>query len=74
MLGQNSVRQAELFDQSAKLNGIVLTKLDGTGKGGVVFSITRKMGISIVYVTFGEALEDIKRFDAHEYVHDLLYD
>lgn len=74
MLGQNSVTQAVLFDQSVKLNGLVLTKLDGTGKGGVVFSITRKMGVPIVYVTFGEALEDVKRFDANGYVHDLLYD
>lgn len=73
MLGQNSLAQAEVFYEATQVNGIVLTKLDGTGKGGVVFAITQKLQLPIVYVTFGEALEDIKQFDAKEYVHNLLH-
>jgi len=72
MLGQNSFSQAEIFGQATQLNGIVLTKLDGTGKGGIVFSITEKLHLPIVYVTFGENLEDLKPFDASEFVAGLL--
>lgn len=74
MIGQNSLKQAELFEQATKINGIILTKLDGTGKGGIVFSITQQFKIPILYTTFGEKLEDIKVFDAKEYVHGLLYE
>ncbi len=74
MLGQNSLTQAELFHEATKVNGLILTKLDGTGKGGIVFAITQKLQLPIVYVTFGEAVEDIKRFDAQEYVHGLLHE
>lgn len=72
MLGQNSLRQAELFHESTKLDGIVLTKFDGTGKGGIVFAITEQYKIPVVYITFGEGLEAIKRFNAQEYAHDLI--
>jgi len=72
MLGQNSFSQAEIFGTTTQLNGIVLTKLDGTGKGGIVFSITEKLHLPIVYVTFGENLEDLKPFDASEFVAGLL--
>lgn len=74
MIGQNSLQQADLFHQATSLSGLVLTKLDGTGKGGVVFAITRKLGVPIIYVTFGETLEDVKQFDPTSYVHDLLYE
>jgi fused signal recognition particle receptor len=74
MLGQNSFQQAELFNEATKLNGLVLTKLDGTGKGGIVFSITQKLGIPIVYITFGEALDDIKEFDSADYIKGLLHE
>lgn len=74
MNGQNSLRQAEIFEQSTKLNGVILTKLDGSGKGGIVFSITQQFKIPILYSTFGEKVEDIKIFDAKEYVHGLLYE
>ena len=74
MIGQNSLRQAELFQQATNINGIILTKLDGTGKGGIVFSITQQFEIPILYTTFGEKLEDIKAFDINEYVHGLLYE
>jgi fused signal recognition particle receptor len=72
MLGQNSLRQAELFHQTTNLNGIVLTKLDSTGKGGIIFSIADLFKLPIVYITFGENINDIKPFDAAEYVNGLL--
>lgn len=72
MLGQNSLRQAELFHEATKLDAIVLTKFDGTGKGGIVFAITAQYKIPVVYITFGEGIEAIKRFNAQEYVHDLI--
>jgi fused signal recognition particle receptor len=72
MLGQNSLAQAEIFHQATQVNGLVLSKLDGTGKGGIVFAITQKLQLPIVYVTFGEAVEAIKQFDANEYVDGLL--
>src|SRR5206468_657858 len=61
MLGQNSLSQADVFYQATKVNGLILTKLDGTGKGGIVFSISKKLKLPIVYVTFGESLDDIKK-------------
>jgi len=72
MLGQNSLEQATLFHESTQLDGIVLTKMDGTGKGGIVFGITGQLGVPVAYITFGEQLEAIKPFDAQEYVHQLL--
>ncbi len=74
MLGQNSLRQAEVFHESTQVNGIVLTKLDGTGKGGIVFSIADTFGVPIEYVTFGEKPEDSKVFDIQEYVAGLLHE
>jgi len=72
MLGQNSFEQAKLFKESTDVNGIILTKMDGTGKGGIVFAITQELGISIVFLTFGEQSEQLKDFDPQEYVKDLL--
>lgn len=74
MLGQNSLRQAEVFQQAVNLNGVVLTKLDGTGKGGVVFAVTQRLQVQILYATYGEQLQDIKTFNAQEYVKGLLYE
>ncbi|MFH0898161.1 MAG: signal recognition particle-docking protein FtsY [bacterium] len=74
MLGQNSLRQAEVFKEATNLNGIVLTKLDGTGKGGMVFSITEQFNVPITFVTFGEKLDEIKQFDAQEYIFGLLHE
>ena len=72
MLGQNSFEQAKLFHESTHLDGIVLTKMDGTGKGGIVFSITQELGIPVAYITFGEGLDQVKVFDAQDYVRGLL--
>lgn len=72
MLGQNSLRQAELFYESTQITGVVLTKFDGSGKGGIVFAIADQLQVPILYFTFGEALGDIKVFDAAQYVEELL--
>jgi len=72
MLGQNSLDQALLFNESTDLNGIILTKLDGTGKGGIVFAISARIQVPVAFITFGEQLDDIKAFNAEEFVSDLL--
>lgn len=72
MLGQNSFEQAKLFHESSALDGIILTKMDGTGKGGIVFSITQELRVPIAYLSFGEQVDQFNRFDAHQYVHNLL--
>ncbi len=72
LLGQNSLDQAHLFNQAAKLDGIVLTKMDGTGKGGIVFAICKEVGVPVAYLSYGEQIDQIKRFDANEYVNELL--
>ncbi len=72
MLGQNSFEQAKLFKESTDVSGIVLTKMDGTGKGGIVFAITHELNIPVVYISYGEKPEELKHFNATEYVHELL--
>ena len=72
MLGQNSLEQARIFHESTKLDAIALTKMDGTGKGGIVFAIADELGIPVAYITYGEAIEHLKIFDADEYVQNLI--
>jgi fused signal recognition particle receptor len=72
MLGQNSFEQARIFKESTQVNGIILTKMDGTGKGGIVFAITQEFGIPVTYITFGEQAHQIEQFNSSDYVHDLL--
>lgn len=72
MLGQNSLEQAKLFGQSTHLSGIVLTKMDGTGKGGIVIALASTLHMPIRYISFGEKPEQLKLFDAQEYVKSLL--
>ena len=69
--GQNGLQQARLFTQSAGVTGIVLTKLDGTAKGGVVVAITRELGLPVRYVGVGEKAGDLLPFDAKEFVDSL---
>jgi fused signal recognition particle receptor len=69
--GQNGLQQARLFTQSAGLTGIVLTKLDGTAKGGVVVAITRELGVPVRYVGVGEKAGDLLPFDPREFVDSL---
>lgn len=72
MLGQNSLDQARLFNESTQLDGIILTKMDGTGKGGIVFAIMQELNVPVAYITFGEQMDQMKLFDAREFVTDLL--
>jgi fused signal recognition particle receptor len=69
--GQNGLQQARLFTQSAGVTGIVLTKLDGTAKGGVVVAITRELGVPVRYVGVGEKAADLLPFDPTEFVDSL---
>jgi fused signal recognition particle receptor len=71
-LGQNAVRQAEQFSQAIGVTGIVVTKLDGTAKGGVIIAIARRFGLPIRFVGVGEQAEDFGIFDARAYVEGLL--
>ncbi len=70
-MGQNAVRQADIFQQAVHVTGIVLAKLDGTAKGGVVLSIVRDLGLPICFVGVGEGLDDLRPFAAHEFVEAL---
>ncbi len=69
--GQNGLQQARLFTQSAGVTGIVLTKLDGTAKGGVVVAISRELGLPVRYVGVGEKAGDLLPFEAHAFVDSL---
>ena len=65
--GQNAVHQAEEFNKAAGVTGIVLTKLDGTAKGGIVVNICQKLGIPVKFVGVGEGIDDLQPFDAAEF-------
>ena len=69
--GQNGLEQARVFTESAGVTGLVLTKLDGTAKGGIVVAIARELGLPIRYVGVGEKLEDLVPFDAESFVRSL---
>jgi fused signal recognition particle receptor len=69
--GQNGLQQARLFTQSAGVTGIVLSKLDGTAKGGIVVAISRELGLPVRYVGVGEKAGDLLPFDAREFVDSL---
>jgi fused signal recognition particle receptor len=69
--GQNGLQQARLFTESAGVTGIVLTKLDGTAKGGVVVAICRELGLPVRYVGVGEKVGDLLRFNAKDFVDSL---
>ena len=71
--GQNGLAQAKAFREAAGINGIVLTKLDGTAKGGIAFPIVRELGVPVMYVGVGEGIEDLQSFNAQEFV-DALFD
>ena len=70
--GQNGLAQAEEFKKSAGLTGIVLTKLDGTAKGGIVFAITSRLGVPVRFVGVGEQADDLIPFDPEEFAEALL--
>ncbi len=69
--GQNGLSQAKVFNEAVELTGVVLTKLDGTAKGGIVVAIHETLGLPIKYVGVGEQIDDLQSFDAEEYVEAL---
>ncbi|MBQ4037702.1 MAG: signal recognition particle-docking protein FtsY [Clostridia bacterium] len=69
--GQNAVSQAKEFSRSAGITGLVLTKLDGTAKGGIVFSLKKELGIPVKFVGVGEGVDDLRPFDPEEFVNAL---
>ena len=70
--GQNGLQQAKAFSEAAGVNGVALTKLDGTAKGGVIFPIVRELKVPVLYVGVGEGIDDLQAFDAKDYVNALL--
>lgn len=72
MLGNNSFTQAQMFKESTQLDGVVLTKMDGTGKGGIVFAINQELGVPVWFTSFGESVSDLALFNPEKYVQELL--
>lgn len=70
--GQNALSQAVQFEQAVGVTGITLTKLDGTAKGGIIFAIANKTGLPIRYIGVGETIDDLRPFQADEFVDALL--
>ncbi len=70
--GQNGLIQAKQFGESAGITGIVLTKLDGTAKGGIVIAIAKELGVPVKFVGVGEGVDDLQPFDAHAFTQALL--
>jgi fused signal recognition particle receptor len=71
-LGQNGLRQAEVFAEAAQLSGVVLTKLDGSARGGVALAVVRQLGLPIRFIGAGEGIEDLRPFSSYEFVEALL--
>ena len=71
-IGQNSIAQVKAFKDSVQIDGIVLTKLDGTSKGGVVYPIINDLNVPIVFTCFGETADDIEKFDVESFVDKIL--
>ena len=71
--GQNALVQAKQFGEAAEITGIVLTKMDGTAKGGIAVAIQAELGIPVKYIGVGETIDDLQKFDADQFV-DALFD
>lgn len=71
-LGQNGLRQAQVFQEAAQLTGVILTKLDGTARGGIALAITQELGLPIRFVGAGEGLMDLRPFSSYEFVEALM--
>ena len=72
--GQNGMSQAKAFKEATDVSGVILTKLDGTSKGGIVLAIRHEMGIPIKYIGLGEAVDDLEIFDIEQYLYGLFAD
>ena len=71
MAGQDAVNVAKSFSESTGLDGVILTKLDGTAKGGIAVAIQSELGIPVKYVGIGEKIDDLQKFDANDFVNAL---
>jgi fused signal recognition particle receptor len=71
--GQNALSQAKLFDEKTGVTGIVLTKLDGTAKGGIVIAIRQELNVPVKFVGLGEQMNDLQPFDSEQFVHALFF-
>ena len=69
--GQNALLQAEKFKETVGVTGVILTKLDGTSKGGMVFSIYRDLGLPVRFIGTGEKIEDLAPFDPDQFIEGL---
>ena len=65
--GQNAVSQAKLFSEAADITGIILTKLDGTAKGGIIIAISREQNMPVKFVGVGEGIDDLQEFDPNDF-------
>ena len=72
--GQNGISQAKSFKEITNITGIVLTKLDGTAKGGIVLAIKEEVGLPVKYIGLGEAKDDLEVFDIEKYIYGLFKD
>ena len=72
--GQNGLRQAKVFSDAVEVDGVVLTKLDGTAKGGITLAIANELGIAVKLIGTGESLEDLRPFDPGDFARALLTD
>lgn len=71
--GQNALNQAKEFNEIADITGVILTKMDGTAKGGIAVAIQAELGIPVKYIGVGEGIDDLQKFDADEFVNALFY-
>lgn len=71
--GQNALSQAKEFNEVAEITGVILTKMDGTAKGGIAVAIQAELGIPVKYIGVGESIDDLQKFDADEFVNALFY-
>jgi fused signal recognition particle receptor len=69
--GQNGLQQAKVFMEAVDVTGVVLTKLDGTAKGGIAFAIAKELGLPLRFIGTGEKLDDLAQFDARQFVDAL---
>ncbi len=70
--GQNAISQVDVFNEAIDIDGIILTKLDGTAKGGVVLAIAGQLGVPVVYVGVGEGIDDLEDFDSREFIDAII--
>ena len=71
--GQNALSQAKQFSEVADITGIVLTKMDGTAKGGIAVAIQSELGIPVKYIGVGESIDDLQKFDSEQFVNALFH-